>query len=64
MTRYNIGKLYLHTIQLADPGFSQSILIYLGVFVIHLQVPLLAPALFKSNHKPESGSQSSFEYPG
>ena len=41
----SIGKLYLGPIHLVDPGSTRSTQIYLGVLLIHLQVPRLTLGL-------------------
>ena len=57
-----IGKLYLGSIYLVDPGSTQSTQILLGVLLIHLRVSRLAPSLLWSKPEPASWSGSMSEY--
>lgn len=56
-------KLYLGPIHLADLGSTQSTVIYLGVLLIHLQMPQLVLGLLRSKPKPVSKSRFMSKYP-
>ena len=62
MARNYIKKLYLAPIRLVDPGSTQSTQIHLGVLLIHLRVPQLAPGLLWSKPEPTSKLGSMSEY--
>ena len=49
---HSIRKLYLALIQLTDPGFTQSTLIYSRIFLIYLRVPQPALLLIRCKQEP------------